>query len=285
MGSVVTSDGVRISVYDLGGRGAPVLLAHAAGFHGRSWAPVAARLVADFRCVAFDARGHGESTKSPGSDFDWSGFAIDALAVVEGLKLHRPYGVGHSSGATSLLLAEQAQPGTFTGLYCYEPIIVPSDIPLGRDADNWLANSARRRREVFPSRTEALQYLSTRPALSTLAVDAIEAYVQYGFEDVLGGGVRLRCRACDEALVYEMASANDCFGRLAEVRCPVTIASGQKSTAMGPPAIEPLLARLPSASCHAVPNVGHLGPLEDPEMIARSILRSVRRLPDANLVV
>ena len=38
--------GVSLVVHDWGGDGDPVLLAHPTGFHGRAWAPVAAKLVA-----------------------------------------------------------------------------------------------------------------------------------------------------------------------------------------------------------------------------------------------
>ncbi|HAL25242.1 MAG TPA: alpha/beta hydrolase, partial [Chloroflexi bacterium] len=54
-----------IAVHDWGGEGAPILLAHATGFHGLVWRPVAERLVAAGRHVwSFDFRGHGDSDRS-----------------------------------------------------------------------------------------------------------------------------------------------------------------------------------------------------------------------------
>ena len=44
-------DQVTLVVHDWGGDGAPTLLAHPTGFHGRVWAPVATRLVARGRRV------------------------------------------------------------------------------------------------------------------------------------------------------------------------------------------------------------------------------------------
>ena len=62
----------------------------------------------------------------------------------------------------SLLMAEQARPGTFAALYCFEPVIVPADPPLGRDDDSFLGAQARRRRTTFGSRDEACRHYADR---------------------------------------------------------------------------------------------------------------------------
>src|SRR5437868_6259323 len=106
-----SSDGFDVAAWDLGGDGPPVLMAHATGFHGLVWRPMAAALP-DFRCYSFDERGHGDSFRPPGHDYDWIGFADDALTVVDGLGLGHPFGIGHSAGAAALLMAEAFRPGT-----------------------------------------------------------------------------------------------------------------------------------------------------------------------------
>jgi pimeloyl-ACP methyl ester carboxylesterase len=197
------------------------------------------------------------------------------LAVLDGMALQRPFGAGHSSGATALLMAEQARPGTFAGLYCFEPIIVPSDPPLGRDRDSWLAEGARRRRAVFPSRVQAEHHYATRPPFSALSPSALSAYVEHGFEDVPGGGVRLKCSPEHEALTYEMATAHDCFGHLASVRCQVTLARGGRSEAFTRDREAAIADRLPRVRCEEHASLGHLGPLEDPGAVAGSIRRAL----------
>ncbi|HWF49852.1 MAG TPA: alpha/beta hydrolase [Solirubrobacteraceae bacterium] len=259
------------------GAGPPLVLVHATGFHGHVWRPIADELASRFSCVAPDLRGHGDSAPPAGSDFDWSGFAADVLAVVDGLGLERPLGAGHSSGATALLLAEEARPGTFAGLYCFEPIIVPADPPLGRDRESWLADSTRRRRAAFGSRAEAERRYAARLPLSDLDPRALRAYVEHGFEDSPDGGVRLKCRPEHEALVYEMATAHDCFSHLARVRCPVTLARGGRSVAFMPDREAAVAARLSDVRCEEHPRLGHLGPLEGLRAVAESIERALSR--------
>jgi pimeloyl-ACP methyl ester carboxylesterase len=273
---VITSDGVPIAVHDLGGRGRPLVLAHATGLHGLVWKPLTVSLTATFHCVSLDARGHGDSGLHPDLDFAWEGLARDILAVVDGLGSQQPVGVGHSSGGAAMLLAEQARPGTFAALYCFEPTVVAVDPPLGRDVDNWLAVGARRRRERFASRREAYTNYASKAPFSGVTPDALHAYVDHGFADV-PGGVQLKCRGEHEALVHEMASAHDGFAHLDEVRCPVMLAYGEETEAFGPALIKVMAARIPAVSVEVVAGLGHLGPLEGPEAVGQSVRRFFTR--------
>ncbi len=277
--TVNASDGIVVAVHDLGGDGRPLVMAHATGLHGLVWSPVAALLRDGFRCVSFDQRGHGDSASPPDLDFDWHGFGRDAMAVVDGLGLQRPVGVGHSSGAAGLFLAEEAFPGTFAALYCYEPIVVPADPPLGRDEANWLAAGARQRRDAFESRSHAFDHYRSKGPFARWDDEALRLYVDHGFADRPEGGVRLKCRPEVEALVYEMATANDCFARLGEVGCPVMLAQGGDSDGLASATVEAMEARLPTVATETLPGLTHFGPLEDPPLVAAAIRSFVDAAP------
>lgn len=264
---------MTVAVHDLGGAGAPLVLVHAAGVHGMVFRPLARHLGVRFHCLAPDLRGHGDTPVPPGSEVDFYGMAADVLTALDDLGLERPYGFGHSSGATVLLLAEQARPGTFAAMYCYEPVILAADPPLGRDRENWLAAQTRDRRATFPSREEALRHFQSRPILNTLDPEALQAYVDHGLEDDGGGGVRLKCRPDDEATVYETATAHDAWGRLPEVACPVTVACGADSEVCPPPRASAVAARLPAGRLEVLQGVGHLAPLERPAEVAEAVIR------------
>ena len=274
---VPTSDGVEVATHPLGGRGAPLVMAHAAGFHGLVLAPLARHLATQFRCAAYDARGHGDTRLPAGRDLDWYGLAEDVLAVVDGLGLDRPYAFGHSSGGTAVLMAEQARPGTFAAIYCFEPVIVAADPPLGRDDESVLAARARRRRTSFASRQEARRHYESKAPLDTVAPEALQAYVDHGFEDAPDGGVRLKCPPEHEALVYETATAHDAYARLPEVACPVAVACGSESDGCTPDRSRCHVARLPMGRSEILEGLGHLGPLERPEQVASSVVRFFAR--------
>ncbi len=241
------------------------------------WAPVATRLVAAGRRVwSFDFRGHGDSDPAPGGDYDWSGFADDVTAVVDHLGLAGRaglLGVGHSKGGAALLRAEADRPATFDRLYCFEPIVFPSDAPLPADPDNPLSAGARRRRAVWSSRDEAYESYSSRPPLSVLDPEALRAYVEHGLRDRADGTVELKCEPEDEARVYAMGAANGVYTRLPEVRCPVVVACGGRTDAIDADLSRMLAARLPAGRVEVFADLGHFGPMEDPAQFAVAVLR------------
>jgi pimeloyl-ACP methyl ester carboxylesterase len=264
----IAAGSLTIATYDWGGDGDPVLLAHATGFHGRVWAPVARRLVAAGRRVcSFDFRGHGDSDRSP-DGYHWEGFATDVLAVVDALGLAGDpalLAVGHSKGAAGLLLAEERAPGTFARLWCYEPIVVPSDEPGEPQPDFPLAVGARRRRATWGSSDEALTSYGSRPPFDALDPEALRAYVEHGLHRRDDGLLELKCRPADEADVYAMQFAHGAYRDLEGVRCPTVVACGELTTAIPPAVAAMLVDRLPHARLEVMPGLGHFGPIEDPD--------------------
>lgn len=274
-GTAPTADGSVVAYYELGGAGPPLVLVHATGFCGPVLAPLAGRLADRFRCIAIDERAHGASPPPPGDDFSWTGFALDVLAVVDHLGLDSPAAFGHSSGGAALLLAEESRPGTFGALYCYEPVVYPGDVPLEPSLDaNPLSGGALRRRRHFDSRQDALANFSGKAPFDTLHPEALAAYVDNGFETDPKGGIRLRCRREDEAQVYAQFFSHDTFARLDRVRCPVTLACGGRTDAVGPDLLARYATRLATCERSVLPGVGHFGPLEDPARVAESVLGS-----------
>jgi len=276
----VTTDEVGIAYYELGGSGPVLLLAHATGFCGAVLGPLAARLADRHRCIVFDMRGHGASDRPPGGDFGWYGFAGDVLAVVDHLGLDGATGFGHSCGGAALLLAEQSRPGTFAALYCFEPIVLAADTPHTPTLEgNPLSAGARRRRETFGSRDEALANFSTKAPFDQLRPDVLAAYVDNGFGPD-AEGIRLRCRREDEARIYGHSLAHDAYAHLHEIGCPVTLACGAETDAIGPETLRCFARRLAESQVEVFSDLGHFGPLEDPETVARSVGSSLNRVAD-----
>ena len=268
--------GLSLVVHDWGGDGHPVLLAHPTGFHGVAWAPVAARLVDAGRHVwSFDYRGHGDSDRST-HGYRWSEFADDVRAVVHEVGLARAatlLACGHSKGAASLLLGEAREPGTFARLWCYEPIVFPSDEALEPQSDFPLSEGARRRRAVWSSRDEAFASYASRPPLDVLEPTALRAYVDHGLRDRSDGQVELKCRPEDEAAVYAMGVANGVYQRLAQVTCPTLVVCGEHTDAIPPTLGEMIVARLPAGRLEVMAGAGHFGPMQDPDATVASMLR------------
>jgi pimeloyl-ACP methyl ester carboxylesterase len=109
-----THDGVTLDYIDEGA-GDPVVLVHGFGSNkemnwvGPSWTAALKR--AGYRAIAFDNRGHGQSTKfyDP-ADYDLPKMAGDVAALMDHLRVARADLVGYSMGARIVGYAAVASP-------------------------------------------------------------------------------------------------------------------------------------------------------------------------------
>lgn len=117
-GSVSTGD-IELQYYGTGS-GPPIVLAHGLFDTGRRWVPLASDLAADYRVVAYDARGHGRSD-APETGYGIEDRVADLVGVVEGLDLRNPILLGHSMGGATAAWAAATHPGLPAGLVLADP--------------------------------------------------------------------------------------------------------------------------------------------------------------------
>ncbi len=266
-----TTDGALVRWHDLGGSGPDLLAVHATGFHGLVWQPVADRLRRSFHCWSLDLRGHGDSSQPDLETFSWDLFPLDIRAVLDELGLERPFGLGHSLGAASLLKAEARWPGTFRALYLYEPAVHLPDGPVDDDGSSW-AEMTRRRRATFASRDEARRNFSGKAPMNAFDPDVLDAYVEHGLADGPDGTVHLKCTPETEAAVFLGFTTHDLHARLSDVRCAAVVASSY-GPAEGSPGGPTLAERLPHARAVELAGLDHFGPLCRPDVLAESVER------------
>lgn len=262
-------DGQRVSAHHLGGRGEPLLVAHAAGFCGGAYAPMAETLADRFEVWALDLRGHGDSPAPADGDFSWDGMARDVRTVVTGLDRGPVAFFGHSLGGASGMRAEALWPGTLTAIYVYEPAVLPP-IDGVAEASAEMARITRQRRSVFASREEAVARLSARPPYDSMSAEALRAYVLHGTRNGDGSTYRLKCDPEHEARVFE-ATRKITVEQVATIDVPVLVGMGEREPGL-PSAAAPLItAAVPTARVERYPELGHLGPFEDPARIAARV--------------
>ena len=250
------------------------MICHATGFNALAYKPLAARLCQHFSVWALDFRGHGQSSTPADGNFGWEAMATDLLAGVDALGAGEVHAFGHSMGGAAILLAERQRPGCIAGAYLYEPIVFPA-AHFVTGQDNPLAESARRRREVFPSRAAALERYASRPPLNVLRADALAAYIEAGFDDLDDGTVRLACRAESEALTFETPEKLT-IEELDGFALPVTIGIGLVAESPGPNDLgAPIVEQISGASLVEYEHLGHFGPLQAPDEVAADAVQAL----------
>ncbi|WP_431857838.1 alpha/beta fold hydrolase [Azospirillum sp.] len=281
---MVDADGVLLRVRHWPGRGhgTPALLSHGTGFTAATWNGVAERLRASRDVFAYDRRGHGTSDK-PAGRLSIDDFTADVPALCRSLGLRRCLGVGHSAGATDLLLASLRQPDLFAGLFLHEPTIANAGAraacdPFPASIADRLERVARRR-GTFPSKGAALEQYATRPLFAAWRSDLLQAYVETGFEEV-NGEARLLCAPeieweITENIAHAMDDrdpGNGTFLRLPELAAPYALAR----SAWSDPIFGTMADRLTAWTTPLWTTrfeCGHCAPMERPDLFAGAALK------------
>jgi pimeloyl-ACP methyl ester carboxylesterase len=265
----------------------PALLVHGTSFVGETWDEVASVLAARYTVYALDRRGHGASHKPASDRYHFLDFALDVCTVVEQLGLSDILGVGHSAGATDLLLAAKLLPQRFSRLFVMEPTIMN---PHAARADGaqlseqsvGLVQGVLRRQAEFDRAEAALQRFRAAPAFAVWSERALAAYISHGFATLPDGRVRLLCtpeieaamlRPIFEAMeqVYVGDERGNPFAWLSDIACPICVATAEKSW----PIYKEMAARatelIPGASQWAFDGVGHCVAQEAPELLLQAL--------------
>ncbi len=284
---VPSTEGVQVATYDLGGPAdatadTPIIFfSHATGFCGGVWIPLARQLTDRYRCIAFDLRGHGQTDLPDGVSLDWWGIGEDVSAVVKSVDATGPrYAAGHSMGGCAIAIAELDNPGTFTKMWAFEPILFPiseESMAQGRGGrgnqpephESFMVEMALKRRDTFDSADVVFERYASRPPFSLIDQDALRAYVDYGFRELEDGSVTLRCRPANEAQVFSNALCG-AFERLGELTIPYLVAGSGDGEAP---------AEMASKAAEAYDNISfayyddlnHFGPLQDPIGLAADV--------------
>jgi pimeloyl-ACP methyl ester carboxylesterase len=263
----------------------PALLLHGTGFVAEVWDDVARELAQDYTVYALDRRGHGDSHKPEATRYHFRDFAEDVCRVIEALDLTNIYGIGHSAGATDLLLAAKLLPARFARLFVMEPTVMdpraaqPDGTGLSDFAKDAVQGVLRRQAE-FDGADAAFQRLRTAPAFAQWTETSLRAYVRHGFAQQDDGRVRLLCTPEIESAVMlpifeaiEQVYAGDARGNpfawLTEIECPVRVATTENSWPMHKEMVSRAVALLPAASRWNFEGVGHGVAQEAPELVLR----------------
>jgi 4-oxalocrotonate tautomerase family enzyme len=83
--------------YSIEGQGPPVFLVHGIGARRQGWAGLVEHLKADFQCIPYDLRGHGD-TPTSGTAFGLQELVADLEALRARLGVERAHVIGHSLG-------------------------------------------------------------------------------------------------------------------------------------------------------------------------------------------
>ena len=271
--------GIEVALLDWGGSGPLAILSHANGFCAGMWDEVASVLRQSYRVVGLDSRGHGDSdVPAPPDAYVWDEFVADLVALgevlVPELGSGRPaWAIGHSFGGTVSMVAAATRPDLFGRVAMLDPVLIPPEVknlPERAERVNSMADAARKRRHVWPSREAVRTSWQTRPPFEHWTSAALDLYLQEGLRNRGDGQVELKCSGEVEAAVFGNRSHWDLWKMAERLSVPALLLFAARGHFVREVTDE--LARRAHDLRVVDVAAGHLLPMEAPGLVASLLL-------------
>ena len=242
----------RLNVLEVGNGPLTLIFLHYFGGSALEWQTVMSQLAGQYRCVAVDLRGHGDSD-APVSGYSVENMADDVMELLQKLDIQSFVLVGHSlSGKVALMLASR-QPAALRSLILVSPS-PPVPEPIS-DAD----------------RADMLQTHGQRSAAEkTFTKITAKPVSEIVKEQIITDNLRTAEAAWKAWLI--VGSKEDISGQMQKINVPVSILVGTADRAI-PPNVQSImtLPYLKTATFDAIDAAGHLLPWETPDELAAFI--------------
>jgi pimeloyl-ACP methyl ester carboxylesterase len=192
----VTVNGVSLAVHEWPGSGPAIVCVHGLTANYTCWAPLADVLTPQFRLIAYDLRGRGESDK-PSSGYSLASHCQDLAGLLDALGLPRAIIAGHSLGANIAV--------AFASRYAERVeklILFDGGFDFRAEVFDSLQPAIGRLELTFPSLETFLGFMQQIPPLQGRWNDYVERYFRYDVEVAADGSVRSKVakRAIEEEL-------------------------------------------------------------------------------------
>jgi 3-oxoadipate enol-lactonase len=257
MGSTVGSRGTVPLAFDRGGAtdGATVVLLHSVGLDRTFWAQASVVLERRFSILRVDLRGHGESPSPPGP-WRLEDLADDVADLVSRLGVDRAHVVGQSFG----------------GLVAQHVAIRHPGLVMGLVLSGTSCTTSEAERTIFLDRARVAQAEGMEP----VARAAIGRWFTEAGMDLPVVAKAYRRLLDDDpaswAKTFDAIAEHNVLDRLGDVRARTLVVTGDADVATPPRFAEEMAAALPDCELRILEGVPHMGYLERPELLARTIL-------------
>jgi pimeloyl-ACP methyl ester carboxylesterase len=269
----------ELAVFEWPGKGDPILLLHATGFHSRCWNEVV-KLLPGRHIYAADLRFHGGSDAT--GSVNWHVMTEDIRQLIHRMDLTRLVGVGHSIGGYLIARAAAHAPQRFKHLVLIDPVIMSEQryaqfhkMPDGAAS----AHPVSRRKNQWHDAQEMYERFQGRAPFNTWHPAVLHDYCDHALLPPDENGLRkLACDPLHEAGIYLNQQGNEIIHEeLPRIATPVTLLRAPPGDSglhdlSGSPTWPGLAGALRNCREVYLPQMNHFIPMQDPALVARQIL-------------
>ncbi|MBI1193384.1 MAG: alpha/beta fold hydrolase [Bacteroidetes bacterium] len=248
----VAVKGLLVNYTDLGPEDAELLLfVHGFPFNASMWQDQLDTFQQDYRVIACDVRGHGQSAPDT-EPFSIPLFVNDLLGFMDTLKLDRAVLCGLSMGGYIAQHAVAASPSRFHAL-------VLCDTTCSADSPQARENRLKTVEELEKDGTAAYAEASLTRLFAANSLRTKTAIVENIRKTILETSVQTLTQT-----LLALANRQDTCQALPNIRIPVLILVGEEDAITSPAAAHLMQQNIPGSQLQVIPDAGHLSNLENP---------------------
>lgn len=242
---------------DTGKGEATLVFLHYFGGSANSWSKVIAELYQQFRCIAIDLPGFGESPEIQALTV--TECAKDVASLIQSLALDQYVFIGHSMGGKIAMLLASFQPLGLISLILVAPS-PPTPEPMTEEGRKELAAAFGNRNKLEASLNNITAHpLSDTDREKAIADNFRDSYVAWKWW-------------------VEHGSREDISSKMCLIKVPVSVVSGAEDHNISTGFLKNEMTKyFPFAAFVEIADTGHLIPLESPEALADFIKTSIKQ--------
>ncbi len=254
-----------------------VIMLHGYAETATVWNDTAQELAREYRVIALDLRGHGQSAHAPDFDYTRATQVEDLEAFVEDLGLRSLTLVGHGMGGANALCYAAEHADAVTALIVVE--VAPEVLRDGVERLRRMVGSA----EEFENLHAAVETM--RPHFPYATTEQLERRANAALTEGESGALvwdfdpalrdaSLRPPEPDPGQ-RRLADLWECADR---IQCPVMIVRGAETDMLTPEAIQRLHRRIIGSRVSLIEEAGHPVPTDQPASLALNIREFLQNL-------
>ena len=258
-----SAGGLMQSFVRWGRRDRPVMvLLHGLSGHARMWDAFARTMAFDYRVIALDQRGHGDTEWPLPPAYETADFVEDLRSLADLLDIGRFVLVGLSMGAHNALAFAARHPERVERLVSVD---VPPRIPLPRERDALLGSDPDR--IGFATIDEA--FAAERPVYPLSSEEVVMHRVRHNLKRQ-GDGRWMWKHSPDAARRW---NPEDLSEAVREIRCPTLVVRGAESEVFDPEIAAAMSDAIPCAVLSTIEGSGHSVPMDRPAEFEEALRR------------
>jgi pimeloyl-ACP methyl ester carboxylesterase len=267
-------DGCRLQVYRWGQDGPACIFLHGFGEGSYIWDDFAPTIVPQYRSVAIDLRGHGDSDWGVLRPYDFDSYVRDVVCLIDELGLTHVAIIGHSLGGSVATHAAASRTNEVFAL-----VLVESGPGLRQDGIARMRSDFKQAHQNYAAIEDYVDWLEKRRTL--VPREKIRQFARRSLRLRPDGAFELKC---DPRIVEEPDRDNAdtaLWNAIAQVRCPTLVMRGVASSVLTKDIATKVTKAFARGRLHTIDRAGHGLIAENPEAFADAVREFLDRSANA----